>query len=462
MHTPELVNERDTTKSAIRQAPLAVPAETLCLVWVHPRPGLTPLDTDRVRLGRAAEQTVCLPGDQVSREHAEIQRRGRRWVLVDQQSKNGCFQNGRRIREAPLADQDVVRLGEWLAVVTFVPNDELDAALVVRELEPGFVAGPALRAAFRRLEAVAASSLNVMLVGETGTGKELFARSLHTLSGRGSLVAVNCAAVPEQLADAQLFGYKKGAFTGASNDQIGLFQSAARGTLFLDELGDLALRVQGKLLRALQEGRVAPLGQLETLAVDVRVVCAMQEAPERAVESGALRADLFARLNGVQILIPPLRARREEVLTIFQHTLAEAGTGAPPVLDPDLAEWLLLYDWPLNAREVVQCARSIHVEHAAERRLQLAHLPPALLLAHGRSRTPRGLPPESPEPRSSATADERLLAQLLEALRETSGNVSVAARKLHISRQRAYRLLAGRVDAWDWRGNRGGTSEPLA
>jgi transcriptional regulator with PAS, ATPase and Fis domain len=447
-----LMKAGDTTQSVVRRGPPA-PEETLCLVWVYPQMALTPLSASPVSLGRSAESTVQLAGSQASRQHAEIVRRGKRWILVDLKSKNGSFVNGVEVTEAPLAEQDVVRLGEWLAVITFVRNTELDSARIVREIEPGLIGGPALRAAFERLSAVAKSDLNVMLVGETGTGKEFFARALNLLSGRNPFVPINCASIPEPLADAHLFGYKKGSFTGAVQDHAGFFQNAAGGTLFLDELEALPASVQAKLLRVLQEGRLAPLGHVESDVVDARVVCALQRPPQRAVEAGTLRADLFARLNGAQIHLPPLRTRREEVIAIFEHAIEESWKGALPSLDPDLAEWLLLYDWPLNAREVVQFARRISVEHSGERVLHTG----LLAASFSENRTPRASvsdgEPQSTVPRAGAPSDERLLGMLLEALRETSGNVSLAAKKLHISRQRAYRLMAGRFDAWAARGN---------
>jgi transcriptional regulator with PAS, ATPase and Fis domain len=446
------VHADDTTQSALRQGTSPVAEETLCLAWVYPEVGLTPLGERPISLGRSTDSTVQLAGGQASRRHAQIVCRGKRHFIVDLESKNGCFQNGRRVTEAPLAEQDVVRCGEWLAVVTYVPTAETDNPAVVREIEPGVIAGPALRAAFERLSRVAESDLNVMLIGETGTGKEFFARALHARSGREGLVPINCASIPEPLADAYFFGYKKGAFTGATHDQIGLFQSAAGGTLFLDELDELPLGVQPKLLRALQESRVAPIGRIESVAVDVRIVCAAQQSPEHSVQSGLLRADLYARLNGVQIQLPPLRARREDILAIFRHALTRHWSGPLPAIDPDLAELLLLYSWPLNARDVVHCARRISVEHARERVLHKGLLPPSLT---GGGSGQRELTPfQGKNPESSAAApDARLLGQLLEALRETSGNVSLAAKKLHISRQRAYRLLERRYDAWGTRGN---------
>jgi transcriptional regulator with PAS, ATPase and Fis domain len=198
---------------------------------------------------------------------------------------------------------------------------------------------------------------------------------------------------------------------------------------------------------------MGPLGHVESEVVDARIVCALQRPPQRAVEGGTLRADLFARLNGTQIHLPPLRARREEVIAIFEHAIEEHYKGTLPSLDPDFAEWLLLYDWPLNAREVVQLARRISVEHSGERVLHTG----LLAASFSENRAPRAsisdTEPQSTVSRAGAPSDERLLALLLEALRETSGNVSLAAKKLHISRQRAYRLMAGRFDAWAARGN---------
>ncbi|HJZ83929.1 MAG TPA: sigma-54 dependent transcriptional regulator, partial [Polyangia bacterium] len=215
----------------------------------------------------------------------------------------------------------------------------------------------AMARVFDLVRKVAAAKTNVLITGESGTGKELVARALHQIGSRpdGPFVAVNCGAIPEALLESELFGHLRGAFTGADRDHPGLFVAASSGTLFLDEIGELPMALQVKLLRALQERSVRPVGGSTEREVDVRVVAASNRDLEGEVERGAFRQDLYYRLNVIQIQMPPLRARRDDI-PLLAHLFAEryaAELGKPvPILAPDALRALCEYDYPGNVREL--------------------------------------------------------------------------------------------------------------
>jgi DNA-binding NtrC family response regulator len=219
---------------------------------------------------------------------------------------------------------------------------------------------PSLRTALDLVARVAATDVNVFISGESGTGKELIARALHDTSTRKNapFVAINCAAVPEALIESQLFGHVRGAFTDARQDRKGLFVQADGGTVFLDEIGDLPLSLQPKLLRALQERRVLPVGADEEVAFDARVVAATHKDLERMIADGTFRDDLYYRLNVVEVRLPPLRERGSDVLMLAQHFLQTfAARMKKPVegISAPAAQKLLEYDWPGNVRELMNC-----------------------------------------------------------------------------------------------------------
>jgi len=222
---------------------------------------------------------------------------------------------------------------------------------------PGLVTrDPALAPALELLRRAAPSPLPVMILGESGTGKELAARAVHDLSARsrGPFVPLNCGAISRELAEAELFGHEKGSFTGAITSAPGAFGAADGGTLFLDEIGDLAPPLQVKLLRALEAGEVKPVGAARPRSIDVRIVCATHQDLRARVREGAFREDLFYRLRGVTVELPPLRARPADILPLAEHFLPPKHT-----LAPDARARLLSYRWPGNVRElrhVVQLA----------------------------------------------------------------------------------------------------------
>jgi transcriptional regulator of acetoin/glycerol metabolism len=411
----------------------------LALVWLFPRTG-TPATRLRwqgeveVLIGRDPACGVRLDGSEVSRRHAALRRSEQTGapLLVDLGSHNGIRVNGQTVVSAELDVGDVVRIGGWIGVVASAPSE-------FAELSPGLYGGAVLQAAVAPLRQAAASNLTIVLEGETGTGKEIVTRSVHQWSGRpGPLVAVNCAALPEGLAEGELFGYRRGAFTGADRASPGFFRSAEGGTLLLDEVSDLPLPLQAKLLRVLQEGEVQPLGETRPVPVNVRIVVASQQPLMDAVKDGRFRADLLARLDGLTVRLPPLRQRKEDVPFLFAHVLREQTQGKAPAVEGDLVERLCSHDWPFNVRELVQLVRQLLTLHPGETLLGAHHLPSRIGPHEAQPVTGKILNKPAPAPSGSETVE---LPALLAALRAAGGNVTRAAAILGISRQRAYRLM---------------------
>jgi DNA-binding NtrC family response regulator len=291
---------------------------------------------------------------------------------------------------------------------------------------------------FALIRRLSGSSANVLITGESGTGKELVARALHFNSPRAKkqFVAVNCAAIPDTLLESELFGYKRGAFTDARSDRQGMFVEADGGTIFLDEIGDLTPQLQAKLLRVLQERELRPLGAARPEKVDVRVLSATNRDLAQRMREGAFREDLFYRLNVIEVMLPPLRDRAEDVLPLADHFLAEAGqrSGKRIVGFTQAAlKIALAYPWPGNVREL---------ENVVER---------AVALAEGDQITPEDLPSQVRERRSSdvlagALARGLTLAELEReyinrVLQAEGGNKTRAAQRLGLDRKTLYRKL---------------------
>jgi transcriptional regulator with AAA-type ATPase domain len=421
----------------------------LAVRWIFPMPcgRVTPLSARRVVLGREDDADVPLEGKETSRQHAEIRREGARAILRDLGSLNGTFLNGVRVREEPLAAGDVIRLGEWIGVVApHAPagsDGQTDGAPPeYASFAPGLFAGPALAPALDRARRVAAGTLPIVVEGETGTGKEGLCRALHAWSGRsGAFIAVNCGALPETLAEAELFGYRKGAFTGAERAQPGHFRAAHNGTLLLDEITDLPATAQVKLLRVLEQREVVPLGESTPVPIDVRVVAATQTPLAEVVRERRLRPDLAARLDGLTIRLPPLRERKGEIPFLLTSLLARHAAGArSPDVDPRLVERLCLYEWPFNVRELDLLVRQLLALYPDAPLLKRAFLPQRLLDAPGE-------PAEAPTRKRRRAPTPGELAALVAALKTTQGNLTRAAAQIGMSRQRAYRLMEQRTHA---------------
>jgi DNA-binding NtrC family response regulator len=439
-----LDGEQHPTRTEPEAFPQALDSATLGILWVSPEERFHELEAGG-SLGRAADCALRLEGQSVSRQHARIEKDGPVWMIRDLGSKNGTFVNGRRRELAPLSLQDTVRAGDWVGVLCSMPRSELTSQRFFQELLPGVTLSAPTLAALSNLAALSAENIPVIVQGETGSGKEVLARAIHQHSGRrGPLIAINCAAIPDGIAEAELFGYKKGAFTGALEASRGRIAAANQGTLFLDEIVELSPAIQSKLLRVLEECAVTPLGTTESVPVDFRLIAASQEALEKLVQSGDFRADLYARLNGAELRLPALRERRQEVYRLLREALQQALGWLPP-FHPTAVERLCLYAWPYNVRELCQLARLLSISGKAA--FCLEDLPQRLL----EPELPDGLPPSTPKAGANGASPQRQgwlarhsdeLDRLKQALHQYNGNLSEAARATSIPRHRARRLLA--------------------
>jgi transcriptional regulator with PAS, ATPase and Fis domain len=368
----------------------------------------------------------------MSSRHAELRRDSDGWQLVDLDSKNGSLVNGARVQAARIGDGDLIQLAHTFfrfhaaqQIVGSMASIARGTGGVLTTLSPVFAAVISTAAA------VARTRVAVLVRGETGTGKEVLARAIHDLSGRsGAFVAINCGAIATNLVESELFGYRKGSFSGALHDHPGLVRSSHGGTLFLDEIGDLPSSAQAALLRVLQESEVMPVGGLRPELVNLRVVAATHRDLDDLVAQGAFRRDLLARLDGVTLDVPPLRDRREDVPLVIASLLHRL---APERYDvtftPDAARALLDHTWPHNVRELEQAlagALAVSGVGAIARR----HLPRALREAT-----------ESVAQRELTGEERRHRDGLIEILRDHRGNLSAVARAMGKGRTQVVRWL---------------------
>jgi len=395
-----------------------------------------------VWLGRAPPDAppgvvrLSFPDDRMSALHARLRRVLGRWVIEDAGSKNGLRVQGTPQRRAVLNPGDSIECGQ-----TFLVFDEHAAEAPPPALPPAAAElgcqsfHPDLLGGWSALARVSPTRVPVMLQGETGTGKELAARALHAWSGRGGpFVAVNCGALPEQLAESELFGVRRGAFTGAVEDRPGLVRASSGGTLLLDEVGELPATLQVKLLRVLQENEVQPVGAAQPVRVDLRVVTATHRDLAALVEEGIFRSDLFARLTGLEVEIPPLRDRRADLGLLIPALLRRAGAPAGVRFSREAGRALFRWSWPHNVRELEK-ALALAVALAGDGRIELAHLPEVV----------RTAPEPRPDPMAGRTVrplsemDVSRRTELIELLRAHHGNVSAVARQMGVARMQIQR-----------------------
>jgi DNA-binding NtrC family response regulator/tetratricopeptide (TPR) repeat protein len=317
-------------------------------------------------------------------------------------------------------------------------------------LLPGFLcASPAMMRVVEQIQRLQGNELTVLITGESGTGKELVARAIHVGSLRSSAVFLpyNCTTTTRELADSQLFGHRRGSFTGAVNDQLGLVRTALGGTLFLDEIGDLPLDVQPKLLRFLEQGEIMPIGETRPQRVDVRVIAATNADLEQRVAEGKFREDLYYRLTVIRILIPPLRDRREEIphlTSLFMREISERLAKPDVFLTPDTLELLAQYWWPGNVRQLRNEIQRLVALSRAGQGIGPEHLSPEISSAGIRQHTVgQGPGPSVRVPVTSlAAAVDGLEREIIEAtLHQSSGNISEAARTLGLTRRGLYLKL---------------------
>jgi transcriptional regulator of acetoin/glycerol metabolism len=433
----------DTTERVVSGGMRPSKGRDLAIAWtVDSAPaGFQILRGARLTIGRTEDADLRLEHPSVSRQHAELHREGPVYALRDCDSANGTWVDGERIEHRAVSPGNVLRFGDCIGVVVSIEAgaDHCD----FEALAPGLWGGPTLAAAIAKGRTAARSDLPIVIVGETGTGKERVARALHHWSGRpGPFNAINCSTVPAPLAEAELFGHQRGAFTGADRARGGHFQAADGGTLFLDEIEDLSPEVQAKLLRVVELGEAMPLGGTRATHVDVRIIAAAHERLDALVQRERFRADLAARLAGFVVEVPPLRRRREEIPGLFLHFLEKHADGPAPRVESALFEWLCLRDWPGNVRELELMARKLLALHADETVL-CSSFAEALCERASPSRA-RSAPSERPvSGRRLVFRDRRDsdLHRLRCALEQTEGNLKAAAERIGISRRRAYRLI---------------------
>jgi two-component system nitrogen regulation response regulator NtrX len=293
--------------------------------------------------------------------------------------------------------------------------------------------------ALRQLIALTApTNSRVLIYGESGTGKELVARALHAQSPRSSraFVEVNCAAIPEELIESELFGHSKGSFTGATENKVGKFQKADGGTLFLDEVGDMSMKTQAKVLRVLEEQRFEPVGSNEPVRVDVRVIAATNKRLEEEIGRGTFREDLFYRLNVIPVSVPPLRERTEDIPILAAHFLEEYSAAygrRPKELSPAAASVLLRYPWPGNVRELKNVIERL-VIMCPQESIEPHHLPPELF--RGAPKEPQSVAATLQEARSAYERDF-----ILRKLEENQWNMTRTAAALGLERSHLYRKM---------------------
>jgi DNA-binding NtrC family response regulator len=400
-------------------------------------------DVDEVTFGRGDRACaragrrldLRIPDPRMSSDHGRLVRDAAGWTLDDPDSKNGSVMNGAMMRRCVLADGDLIELGHTcclfrVAAATGGPSDL--AADDVRAPFAGLETfSYALEQVFLRFARIAATDVPVLLQGATGTGKEVVARALHQLSGRhGPFVAINCGALPEALIEGELFGARRGAFSGAVADRTGLVRSANGGTLFLDEIGELRAASQTSLLRVLQEREVLPLGDTRPVPVDVRFCAASHCRLDDMVESGGFRRDLYARLHGHVVELPRLRDRREDLGLLVRALLRRLAGGDRARITPVAARLLFRHDWPNNVRELEQ-ALAAAIAIAQDRPIGASDLPDAIRRAVAQNAAVPAAPP--------AITDEALRERLITLLASHAGNVAAVARELGKERIQIHR-----------------------
>jgi DNA-binding NtrC family response regulator len=408
---------------------------------VVPLPG-----SGTLTLGRGSQCDVVIDAGSVSRHHATL-RVGPILELEDAHSSNGTVVEFARLTA-----------GERVTLPIGVPFQLGSVTLMVqpragvRREEPA-TAASALAALEVQAARIAVGKLSVLVLGETGVGKERFAERLHEMSPRRAapFVRINCGAITETLLESELFGHERGAFTGATSTKDGLIESADGGTAFLDEVGELPMSLQVKLLRVLEEGSVRRVGAVGERTIDVRFVAATNRDLVAEVDAGRFRRDLYFRLAGATFQLPPLRERRDEIIPLAERFLAAAATpGRAYALTEEARAWLVGYEWPGNIRELRNaCERAVLLATSAV--IERDHLAIEEPRRHTNRRAPTIPPPLGLQPPSAdmpsqvrATVAELERQRILEALDKCAGNQTRAAEMLGISR----RTLINRLDEY--------------
>ena len=389
---------------------------------------LMPLDRGALMLGRETTAMLMAEDKRMSRAHARVRHEANRWTVCDLESRNGTFVDGVPVSgEIEARDGAVVRLADSLFLLAADVRPFADGVAAAP-----FVAGPSLRAILRRVELTAQSGRDLLVSGETGSGKEIVASIFHA-SGPGAgqaMVSVNCATIPEGLAERLLFGARRGAYSGANADVGGLLSEAHGGVLFLDEVGELDLHVQAKLLRFLETREVTPLGAAQSRRIDVRICFATHRDLTSAVAEGWMREDFYHRIARPEVRVPPLRERADEIPWLVVRELGADPRGL--TAHARAVEACMLHKWPGNVRELLHEVRA--ATDAAvlegERVIRVEHL--SISTGPG----PVDLQAVRPPHRSLGRGE------IEAALAKHRGNVTATATSLGMQRRQLYRVLA--------------------
>ena len=421
------------------RTPRAAPANAYLVVRAGEETRVIDLrEGEALIFGRGDDANVRIDDAKASREHVRVSCKAGVLTLEDLGSRNGTHLNQTLIRGElrTLSSGDVFWIGDTETLVAESSVAAVAASTSAQSDSPALdlpglvVADAAMVDVFRVVDRVAPRPTTVLLLGETGVGKEIVAERIHARSDRaaGAFVRINCGALPENLLESELFGYERGAFTGAERRKLGLLETANGGTLFLDEIGEIRADLQAKLLRALEARTVMRLGGREEIAIDVRIIAATNRDLEAEVKRGAFRSDLYFRVAAFTIKIPPLRERPNEIALLadlFLRQLAVASARPVPLLSSDARALLERHDWPGNVREL----RNV-IEHA-------------LVLSDGVRITAAQLPEALHEHTASFTGSAPIKARIEsveqraieDALAAEGGNQTRAARRLGVSRR---------------------------
>jgi transcriptional regulator with GAF, ATPase, and Fis domain len=412
------------------------------------------IGSELFRVGKAPENDLVLGDETVSRVHFEIMRDAKGYLVRDMKSTNGTFLDGAEVKEAYLRAGSVIAAGS--VELKFTPFEERIEILPSEKEQLGEMVGksPAMREIFGLIEKIAPTDATVLIEGETGTGKDMIARTLHDLSPRSAapFIVVDCGAVAGTLIESELFGHEKGAFTGAVSARQGAFELANGGTVFLDELGELSLDLQPKLLRVLEQREFRRVGGTKSTKVDLRVIAATRKDLRSEVEKGKFREDLYFRLNVVPITAPSLRERREDIPLLIDSILAKLSPGAGTILTDVTRAALMAHDWPGNVRElrnVIERALAL----GADPGMLVAPLGPEVSksaqLRDGVEFEP-GVSFRDTKEKWTELFERRYLAWLI---KRADGNISKAARDADMDRKylhkllRKYGITVGEVDS---------------
>ncbi len=429
-----------------------------------------------VEIGRrpapsGAHNHLVISDATVSSLHARIQRASSGadlFIVQDLGSTNGTYVDGRLIMgPAPLRDGAVLFLGSQVVVFRMYTSAELEALSEdeAHPLAPVPTLSPSLATTAAKLRRLATSGSEILLVGETGVGKDVYANAVHKLSGRtGKLVAINCAAIPRELVESELFGYEKGAHSQAQGRKVGLVEAANGGTLFLDEIGDMPIELQSKLLRFLQDRRFMPLGSTRVIEADVRIIAASSRVTLE--KSANLQDAVLGRLGAQPIQLPPLRDRVEDIGRLVAHFVGDLPDGR--TFEPEAFHAMLLHGWPLNVRELTKVVSEAEALSRGAQSIGLEHLPDAITAnlqvdvdESIDTMDDTSVDPDPPSPDGFAGQSTRMRIrrpaptpeELTRLLAECNGSVAQVARKLERQYAVVWRVIQRYgIDASAYRG----------